>query len=103
MKPLGMGPDGLQLVLGFNTSAGEQVANGAGGAFVFKTLNTTGPSDGRAQIVGDPAELWRCTHRFRSGSRRRRRVARARVRPIPPRRAKPLGCLFFEADEDIDR
>src|SRR5262252_7042716 len=27
MNPLGMGPDGLQLVLGFNTSAGEQVAS----------------------------------------------------------------------------
>ena len=41
-NPLGMGPDGLQLVLGFNTSAGEQVASWASGAFVFKTLNTTG-------------------------------------------------------------
>jgi hypothetical protein len=41
-NPLGMGPDGLQLVLGFNTSAGEQVASWAQGAFVFKTLNTTG-------------------------------------------------------------
>ena len=41
-NPLGMGPDGLQLVLGFNTSAGEQVASWAPGAFVFKTLNTTG-------------------------------------------------------------
>jgi len=40
MNPLGMGPDGLQLVLGFTTSAGEQVASW--GAFVFKTLNTTG-------------------------------------------------------------
>ena len=37
MNPLGMGPDGLQLVLGFNTSAGEQVASWAPGAFVFKT------------------------------------------------------------------
>ncbi len=37
-----MGPDGLQLVLGFNTSAGEQVASWAPGAIVFKTLNTTG-------------------------------------------------------------
>src|SRR5215468_2527506 len=27
MNPLGMGPEGLQLVLGFNTSAGEQVAS----------------------------------------------------------------------------
>jgi predicted dinucleotide-binding enzyme len=42
MNPLGMGPDGLRLVLGFNTSAGEQVASWAPGAFVFKTLNTTG-------------------------------------------------------------
>jgi 8-hydroxy-5-deazaflavin:NADPH oxidoreductase len=42
MNPLGMGPDGLQLILGFNTSAGEQVASWAPGAFVFKTLNTTG-------------------------------------------------------------
>ena len=41
-NPLGMGPDGLQLVLGFETSAGEQVASWAPGAFVFKTLNTTG-------------------------------------------------------------
>jgi predicted dinucleotide-binding enzyme len=41
-NPLGMGPDGLQLVLGFNTSAGEQVASWAPDAFVFKTLNTTG-------------------------------------------------------------
>ena len=42
MNPLGMGPDGLQLVLEFNVSAGEQVASWVPGAFVFKTLNTTG-------------------------------------------------------------
>src|SRR5947209_12141791 len=48
-NPLGMGPDGLQLVLGFSTSAGEQVASWAPGAFVFKTLNTTGAGNmGRA-------------------------------------------------------
>jgi predicted dinucleotide-binding enzyme len=41
-NPLGMGPDGLHLVLGFDTSAGEQVASWAPGAFVFKTFNTTG-------------------------------------------------------------
>ncbi len=35
-------PDGLQLVLGFDTSAGEQVAGWAPGAFVFKTLNAAG-------------------------------------------------------------
>ena len=44
-NPLGMGPDGLQLVLGFATSAGEQVASWAPGAFVFKSLNTTGASN----------------------------------------------------------
>ena len=44
-NPLGMGPDGLQLVLGFDTSAAEQVASWAPGAFVFKTLNTTGASN----------------------------------------------------------
>jgi predicted dinucleotide-binding enzyme len=48
-NPLGMGPDGLQLVLGFSTSAGEQVASWAPGAFVFKSLNTTGAGNmGRA-------------------------------------------------------
>jgi predicted dinucleotide-binding enzyme len=51
MNPLGMGPDGLQLVLGFNTSAGEQVASWAPGAFVFKALNTTGA--GNMATAGD--------------------------------------------------
>ncbi|HEY1365448.1 MAG TPA: NADPH-dependent F420 reductase [Xanthobacteraceae bacterium] len=41
-NPLGMGPDGVQLMLGFDTSAGERVAGWAPGAFVVKTLNTTG-------------------------------------------------------------
>jgi 8-hydroxy-5-deazaflavin:NADPH oxidoreductase len=41
-NPLGMGPDGLQLVLGHTTSAGEQVAAWASGASVFKTLNQIG-------------------------------------------------------------
>ncbi len=44
-NPLGMGSDCLQMVLGFDTSAGEQVASWAPGAFVFKTLNTTGASN----------------------------------------------------------
>ena len=44
-NPLGMGADGLQLVLGFTTSAGEQVAAWVPGAFVFKTLNTTGANN----------------------------------------------------------
>jgi predicted dinucleotide-binding enzyme len=41
-NPLGMGPNGLELVLGHNTSAGEQVAAWAPGAAVFKTLNQVG-------------------------------------------------------------
>lgn len=44
-NPLGMGPEGLGLVLGFGTSAGEQVAGWAAGAHVVKTLNTTGASN----------------------------------------------------------
>ena len=66
MNPLGMGPDGLQLVLGLNTSAGEQVASWASGAFVFKTLNTTGagnmakaadyPAKPVMLVAGDDAE-----------------------------------------------
>jgi 8-hydroxy-5-deazaflavin:NADPH oxidoreductase len=55
----------LQLVLCFDTSAGEQVASWAPDAFVFKTLNTTGASNmARAaeyavkplmQVAGDEA------------------------------------------------
>jgi hypothetical protein len=41
-NPLDMGPDGLELVLGHTTSAGEQVASWAPGAAVFKTLNQIG-------------------------------------------------------------
>jgi 8-hydroxy-5-deazaflavin:NADPH oxidoreductase len=41
-NPLGMGPDGLTLVLGHTTSAGEQVARWAPAAAVFKTLNQIG-------------------------------------------------------------
>jgi len=41
-NPLGMGPDGLTLVLGHTTSAGEQVAGWAPAAAVFKTLNQIG-------------------------------------------------------------
>ena len=40
-----MGADGLQLILGFTGSGGEQVAAWAPGAFVFKTLNTTGANN----------------------------------------------------------
>lgn len=41
-NPLGMGPNGLELVLGHSTSAGEQVAFWAPGASVLKTLNQIG-------------------------------------------------------------
>jgi hypothetical protein len=41
-NPLGTGPDGLELVLGHSTSAGEQVASWAPAAAVFKTLNQIG-------------------------------------------------------------
>jgi 8-hydroxy-5-deazaflavin:NADPH oxidoreductase len=44
-NPVVMGPDGLQLAVGFDTSAGEQVANWAPGAHVFKALNTTGAAN----------------------------------------------------------
>jgi len=38
-NPLGMGRNGLELVLGYSTSGGEQVAPWAPGASAFKTLN----------------------------------------------------------------
>ena len=41
-NPLGMGPDGLGLVLGHSISGGEMVAQWAPGAAVFKAFNTTG-------------------------------------------------------------
>jgi predicted dinucleotide-binding enzyme len=41
-NPLAMGADGLQLEIGHSISAGERVQGWAGGASVFKTLNTTG-------------------------------------------------------------
>lgn len=41
-NPLRMGKDGLELSLGFESSAGEQIAGWAAGASVFKTLNQTG-------------------------------------------------------------
>jgi predicted dinucleotide-binding enzyme len=44
-NPLGMGADGLSLVLGHTTSAGELVAEWAKGAAVFKAFNSTGASN----------------------------------------------------------
>jgi predicted dinucleotide-binding enzyme len=41
-NPLGMGPEGLRLVVGHDTSAAEEIAAAAPGASVFKTLNQTG-------------------------------------------------------------
>src|SRR5262249_39780154 len=54
-NPLGMGPDGLQLVLGFNTSAGEQVASWTPGASVSKQLNPTGAGN-RAKAADYPVK-----------------------------------------------
>jgi hypothetical protein len=48
-NPLSMGPEGLRLVLGLTTSAGEQVASWATGARVVKAFNTTG-----AKNMADP-------------------------------------------------
>ncbi len=41
-NPLTMGPDGLELALGFSQSGGEGVQNWGSGASVFKTLNQVG-------------------------------------------------------------
>ncbi len=41
-NPIGMGPHGLSLVVGHDTSAAEQLAALTPGAHVFKTLNQTG-------------------------------------------------------------
>jgi len=48
-NPLTMGAEGLRLVLGHTTSAGEQVASWATGARVVKAFNTTG-----AKNMADP-------------------------------------------------
>lgn len=50
-NPLGMGPDGLGLVLGHTVSGGELVAQWAAGAAVFKAFNTTG-ADNMADLSG---------------------------------------------------
>jgi 8-hydroxy-5-deazaflavin:NADPH oxidoreductase len=52
-NPLGMGPDGLGLVLGYSTSGGEMVAGWASGAAVFKAFNTTGFNN-MADLSGYP-------------------------------------------------
>lgn len=41
-NPLGMGPDGLHLTIGLDTSGAEDIARRAPSARVFKTLNQTG-------------------------------------------------------------
>jgi predicted dinucleotide-binding enzyme len=41
-NPLGMTPSGLALTMGFDHSAGEEVAGWAKGAFVVKCFNQTG-------------------------------------------------------------
>ena len=51
--PLAVGPNGLGLAIGHNTSAGEQVATWAKGASVYKTLNQTG-AENMASVAGYP-------------------------------------------------
>jgi 8-hydroxy-5-deazaflavin:NADPH oxidoreductase len=52
-NPLGMGPEGLELVLGHTISGGERVAEWARGASVFKAFNTTGAAN-MADLSGYP-------------------------------------------------
>jgi 8-hydroxy-5-deazaflavin:NADPH oxidoreductase len=51
-NPLGMGPDGLGLAIGHDTSGGEKVQGWAAGASVFKALNTTGFKNMAAPVFG---------------------------------------------------
>ena len=46
-NPVSMGPDGLHLVVGHDTSGAEQLAAAVPGASVFKTLNQTGAENMR--------------------------------------------------------
>ena len=52
-NPLGMGADGLGLVVGHSISGGELIAQWAPGAAVFKTFNTTGFNN-MADLSGYP-------------------------------------------------
>lgn len=56
-NPLTMGADGLSLAFGHSTSAGEQVAEAAAGAAVFKTLNQTGADNMAAVKSFSPAPV----------------------------------------------
>ncbi len=53
-NPLGMGPQGLRLLVGHETSAAEQLAALAPGAHVFKTLNQTGAENIAEAAAYDP-------------------------------------------------
>ena len=53
-NPVGMGPSGLELKLGFSTSGAEEVARLAPGAAVFKTMNQIGFA-AMAEAHGYPA------------------------------------------------
>jgi len=61
-NPLGMGPEGLGLVLGHTISGGERVAQWATGAAVFKAFNTTG-----ANNMADPSGYGRAPVMFVAG------------------------------------
>jgi predicted dinucleotide-binding enzyme len=53
-NPLAVGPQGLHLTIGHDTSGAEQVATWAAGASVFKTLNQTGAENLSDAGVYDP-------------------------------------------------
>lgn len=58
-NPLRMGAEGLELSLGYETSAGEQVAGWAVGAKVFKTLNQTGAGNmAEARCYASPPAMF---------------------------------------------
>lgn len=56
-NPVGMGPDGLRLVVGPDTSAAEQIRAAAPGASVFKTLNQIGAENLREAAAYHPAPV----------------------------------------------
>jgi 8-hydroxy-5-deazaflavin:NADPH oxidoreductase len=84
-NPLGMGAAGLELILGFTTSAGEMVAGWARGASVFKTLNQTG-----ADNMGDPSRYAARPAMFVAGDDEARK-------PVALALVEDLGFAAFDA------
>jgi len=87
-NPLGMGPEGLGLVLGHTTSGGEQVEQWAKGAAVFKAFNTTGAAN-----LADPSRYRPPPVMFVAGDDATRKAAvmqLVRESGFEPRDAGPL-------------